>query len=247
VAAAAGARVVSHPLSLGNGAAVKAGARAARGDVLVFLDADGQHPPEAIPTLLGKLAEGYDLAVGSRDRGGQASFGRYLANGLYNRFASWMSGTRIDDLTSGMRAVRAHKFRQVLGILPNRFSYPTTSTMAFLKLGYAVCWRPVAVGQREGRSHISPFRDGARFVLIIFKIATLFSPLKIFVPAAVACWLLGLANYAYTYFTVGRFTNMSALMLSSGVLVFLMGLLAEQICMLTYAQLGRDADPPTPR
>lgn len=247
VAAAAGARVVSHPESLGNGAAVKSGARAATGEVIVFMDADGQHPPEAIPVLLEQLGRGYDLVVGARDRAGQASLGRHLANGFYNRFASWMSGTRIHDLTSGLRAVRAAKFRQVLGILPNRFSYPTTSTMAFLKLGYAVRWCPVAVGRREGRSHIAPIRDGARFVLIIFKIATLFSPLKVFLPAAFACWLLGLANYGYTYWAFGRFTNMSALLLSSGVLVFLMGLLAEQVCMLTYAQLGRDADPPRPR
>ncbi len=239
VAAAAGARVVSHPRSQGNGAAIKTGARAARGEIIVFMDADGQHPPEAIGKLLEELDRGYDLVVGARDRKGQAGAGRALANGFYNRFASWVSGHRIDDLTSGFRAVRAAKFREFLSLLPNGFSYPTTSTMAFLKTGYPVNFVPVDVAQRVGKSHISPLRDGVRFVLIIFKIATLFSPMKLFVPASALAIALGLANYLYTYLTEGRFTNMSALMFSTGVVVFFVGLLSEQICLLTYAALSR--------
>lgn len=242
VAAAEGARVVSHPVSLGNGAAVKTGARSANGDILVFLDADGQHPPEAIPALLAPLEKGYDMAVGARDRAGQANAGRAVANGFYNRFSSWIASYPIRDLTSGFRAVRARQFRQFLPLLPNKFSYPTTVTMSFLKMGYPVAYVPVDVAQRIGKSHIAPVRDGIRFLIIIFKIATLFSPLKMFLPSAALLFLLGLGNYAYTYAVDGRFTNMSALMMTAAVVVGLMGLLSEQVCALTYAALEPPGD-----
>jgi glycosyltransferase involved in cell wall biosynthesis len=239
VARAAGARVHSHPVSLGNGAAIKSGARVALGETLVFLDADGQHPPEAIPQLLAKLDQGYEMAVGARDRSGQANAGRAFANGFYNRFASWVSNFQIMDLTSGFRAVRAEKFRHFLALLPNTFSYPTTITMAFLKMGFPIVYVPVDVAQRVGKSHISPLKDGVRFVMIIFKIATLFSPMKLFLPASALLTVLGFVNYAYTYFTDGRFTNMSALLFSTAVIVFFVGLLAEQVCALTYVALAR--------
>lgn len=234
VARAAGARVHSHPVSLGNGAAIKSGARVALGETLVFLDADGQHPPEAIPQLLAKLDQGYEMAVGARDRSGQANAGRAFANGFYNRFASWVSNFQIMDLTSGFRAVRAEKFRHFLALLPNTFSYPTTITMAFLKMGFPIVYVPVDVAQRVGKSHISPLKDGVRFVMIIFKIATLFSPMKLFLPASALLTVLGFVNYAYTYFTDGRFTNMSALLFITSVLVFLIGIVSEQITMLNY-------------
>lgn len=238
VAAACGARVVSHPVSLGNGAAVKTGARAATGEILVLMDADGQHPPEAIPALLAMLDRGYAMAVGARSRAGQANAGRALANGFYNRFASWITGYAVKDLTSGFRAVHAERFRQFLALLPNRFSYPTTITMAFLKMGYAVAYVPVEVAQRVGKSHIEPLRDGVRFVLIIFRIATLFSPLKLFAPVSALLAAAGFANYAYTFWVDHRFTNMSVLLLTTAIIVFFVGLLSEQICALTYASLS---------
>ena len=142
VAQAAGARVVQHPYSKGNGAAIKTGARSALGEVLVFMDADGQHDPADIPRLLSKLNQGNDMVVGARQKGSQASVGRGLANGLYNRLASWMTGHKVEDLTSGFRAVRADKFREFLYLLPNGFSYPTTSTMAFFRAGYSVAISP---------------------------------------------------------------------------------------------------------
>jgi glycosyltransferase involved in cell wall biosynthesis len=239
IARNAGAIVLTHPVSMGNGAAIKTGARRAGGDVLVMLDADGQHPPEAIPELLAALERGYDMAVGARSRRGQANAGRALANNFYNRFSSWISNYPIADLTSGFRAVRSDVFREFLALLPNKFSYPTTITMACLRSGYAIEYVPVEVAQRVGRSHLSPVADGIRFVLIIFKIATLFSPLKLFVPASVLCFALGLANYLITYLSDGRFTNMSALLFSTGFTVFFVGLLSEQICALTYARLER--------
>jgi glycosyltransferase involved in cell wall biosynthesis len=238
VAAQAGARVISKPYGMGNGAAVKTGARAAGGDVLVFMDADGQHDPADIPRLLAKLDAGYDMVVGARDDGSQASVGRGVANGLYNRLASWMTGHVVADLTSGFRAARADKFREFIHLLPNGFSYPTTSTMAFFRSAYPVAYVPITAARRVGKSHIRPLRDGVRFLLIIFKIATLYSPLKLFAPVAASFFLLGLGNYAYTFLRGHRFTNMSALLLSASVIVFLIGLISEQITNLTYKRDG---------
>ena len=234
VAAAAGARVVHHPYSKGNGAAIKTGARAAQGEVLVFMDADGQHDPADIPRLLDRLNQGHDMVVGARQKGSQASVGRGLANGLYNRLASWMTGHKVEDLTSGFRAVRADKFREFLYLLPNGFSYPTTSTMAFFRAGYSVAYVPIHAAKRIGKSHIRLLRDGARFLLIIFKIGTLFSPLKIFAPVALVMFLLGTGWYGWTFFTLYRFTNMSALLYTGSVMTFMMGLISEQITALMY-------------
>ncbi|KGI77253.1 glycosyltransferase family 2 protein [Oleiagrimonas soli] len=226
---------LSSPYSMGNGAAVKRGARAARGDVLVFMDADGQHDPNDIPKLLAKLDDGFDMAVGARDWEGQAGVGRGVANGFYNWLASRITGHRVRDLTSGFRAVRADKFRQFLYLLPNGFSYPTTSTMAFFRSAYGVAYVPIKVGQRDGTtSHIKPMRDGLRFLLIIFKIATLYSPLKLFVPASGVFFALGCINYGFTAYAYGRLTNMSTLLWSAAVIVFLIGLVSEQITGLLY-------------
>ncbi|WP_337054511.1 glycosyltransferase family 2 protein [Pseudoxanthomonas sp. USHLN014] len=230
----AGAKVVSSPYSMGNGAAIKRGTRAARGDVLVFMDADGQHDPVHITRLLARLENGYDMVVGARDWAGQAGVHRGMANTFYNWLASRMTGARVMDLTSGFRVVKADKFREFLHLLPNGFSYPTTSTMAFFRSAYAVAYEPIPVHKRIGKSHIKPVRDGIRFLLIIFKIATLYSPLKLFVPIALAFSFGGLAWYAWTFATMHRFTNMSALLFSAAVIVFLIGLISEQITALTF-------------
>lgn len=234
VAAATGARVVHHPYSKGNGAAIKTGARAAQGEVLVFMDADGQHDPADIPRLLDKLNQGHDMVVGARQKGSQASVGRGLANGLYNRLASWMTGHKVEDLTSGFRAVRADKFREFLYLLPNGFSYPTTSTMAFFRAGYSVAYIPIHAAKRIGKSHIRLLRDGTRFLLIIFKIGTLFSPMKIFAPVALLMFLLASGWYGWTFITMHKFTNMSALLYTGSVITFMMGLISEQITALMY-------------
>jgi glycosyltransferase involved in cell wall biosynthesis len=234
VCARHGVTALRQPYSMGNGAAIKRGARAARGDILVFMDGDGQHDPADVARLVARLEEGFDMAVGARDWSGQAGVSRGVANALYNWLASRMTGHAVADLTSGFRAVRTDKFREFLHLLPNGFSYPTTSTMAFFRSAYAVDYVPIKAAQRVGKSHIKPLRDGLRFLLIIFKIATLYSPLKLFVPASVVFFLLGLGNYLYTYFTVHRLTNMSVLLFSASVIVFLIGLVSEQITALTY-------------
>lgn len=229
-----GARVVRHPYSMGNGGAIKSGARAATGDVLVFMDADGQHDVNDVRVLLEKLQSGYDMVVGARNSHSQASIGRNIANRIYNRLASWVVGHRIQDLTSGFRAVRAEYFREFLHLLPNGFSYPTTITMAFFRAGYGVAYVPITASRRIGKSHIRPLRDGMRFLLIIFKVGTLYSPLKIFFPISLLFFLLGLGRYLYTFITVHQFTVMSALLFITAILVFLIGLVSEQITSLLF-------------
>lgn len=229
-------KIVNHVYGMGNGAAIKSGARAATGELLVFMDADGQHSPEDIPLLLDKLAMGFTMVVGARSQDSQASVWRYLANSFYSRLASWMTGHTILDLTSGFRAARAAEFREFLHLLPNGFSYPTTITMAFFRAGYTVSYVPIQAGKRIGSSHINAARDGLRFLLIIFRIGTLYSPLKLFFPISMFFLFTGMFYYAYTFFTIGRFTNMSALLFSTSVLVFLIGLVSEQITNLIYSR-----------
>ena len=232
-----GATVISHPVSLGNGAAIKSGARRAQGDILVMMDGDGQHKAENIGNLLAKLDDGYDMAIGARDSGSHAGVGRLAANGIYNVFASMISGHRIPDLTSGFRAVRADLFKKFVYLLPNGFSYPTTITMAFLRSGFPVTFVPIKAAERTGKSHIRPIRDGVRFLVIIFKIATLYAPLKVFLPISGLFFVSGLSYYGYTYFTMGRFTNMSMLIFSASVIIFLIGLISEQITALTFSRV----------
>lgn len=231
-----GITVYSHPYSIGNGAAIKTGARKAKGDAIVFMDGDGQHKPSDISVLLDRYRSGFGMVVGARSKSSQASVGRWLANSFYNKFAGWMTGREIKDLTSGFRVVHAEKFREFLTLLPNGFSYPTTSTMAFFRAGYGVSYVPIDVLDRVGDSHIRLFKDGARFLLIIFKVGTLYSPLKLFLPISLSVFLIGLSYYGFTFFTAGRFTNMSALLFTTSLMIFMMGLISEQITNLLYSK-----------
>ncbi|NOZ51793.1 MAG: glycosyltransferase family 2 protein [Gammaproteobacteria bacterium] len=226
--------LINHAYSMGNGAAIKTGARTATSDTIIFMDADGQHNPEDIHRLIAKMNEGYEMVVGARNADGQASFARRIANHLYNKLASVMTGYRIDDLTSGFRIVRARHFRKFLYLLPNGFSYPTTSTMAFFRSGLAVGYISIHAAKREGKSNIRLFKDGLRFFIIIIKIGSLFSPMRLFLPASAALFVLGLSYYFFTFITEHRFTNMSALLLTTSVLVFFIGILSEQISALHY-------------
>lgn len=238
VCAASQVRHIKHPYPKGNGATIKTGARAAKGDVLVFMDADGQHKPEDIPALIDKFHQGYDMVIGARQSGSQAGLHRAVANDVFSRFASWMVMQPIADLTSGFRVVKAAKFRQFLYLLPNGFSYPTTITMSFFRAGYSVSYVPIHSPRRvSGASHIRPIRDGVRFFLIIIKVGTLFSPLKLFLPVSAAFFLTGLCYYLYTYLTSERFTNMSALLFISSVFTFVIGIVSEQISALHYKNI----------
>jgi len=233
------ARVISHVYSMGNGAAIKTGARNATGQILVFMDADGQHDPDDISRLLEQIDAGYDMAVGARSVDTHASFARKLGNSIYNKLASWMTGYPIKDLTSGFRAARARHFRKFIYLLPNKFSYPTTSTMAFFRSGLPVAYVPINAAKRTGeaKSHIRLLHDGFRFFIIIVKIGALFSPMRFFLPISGVVFTIGLAYYGYTYFQWGRLTNMSAILFLSSLFIFLIGIVSEQISALHYKDI----------
>jgi glycosyltransferase involved in cell wall biosynthesis len=229
----AGAKVFQHPYNIGNGAAVKTGIRNASGDMIVLMDGDGQHDPADIARLL-EESDHYDLVVGARSTGSQASLGRRVANWFYNCMASYVAKFPIKDLTSGFRVFHKDTVLKYLYLFPNTFSYPTTSTLTYLRSGFTVKYIPIRQHKRVGKSKIKLMEDGARFILIILRIATLFSPMRIFLPVSTFFLLTGLGYYMYTYWTSHRFTNMSALLLSVGVMVFLLGLISEQITQMRY-------------
>ncbi|RPJ16964.1 MAG: glycosyltransferase family 2 protein [Desulfobacteraceae bacterium] len=230
----AGARVYSHPYNIGNGAAIKSGIRVASGDVLVFMDADGQHDPADIAGLL-KYMPDYDMVVGARSIKDQASVGRAIGNKLYNWLASYVAKFYVEDLTSGFRAIKSKIAKSFLYLLPNTYSYPTTLTLSVLRSGWSLKYIPIKIRARSaGKSSIRLMRDGVRFFMIITKICTLYSPLRIFLPVSFVLFLMGLLNYIYTLLTQGRFTNMSALLITTSIIVFMMGLISEQICQMRY-------------
>ncbi|MBI4773819.1 MAG: glycosyltransferase family 2 protein [Deltaproteobacteria bacterium] len=230
----AGAHVITHPYNIGNGAAVKTGIRRATGEVLVFLDADGQHRPEDVGRLLEYMPR-YDMVVGARRSQHRSSWVRSLANKAYNLLASYVTKYRIEDLTSGFRVVKASAVYRFLYLLPNTYSYPSTITIALIRSGRSVKYVPIeATPRRVGSSNIRLVRDGLRFFLIILRICTLFSPLRVFLPVSAALFLTGLSYYGYTFFLYHRFTNMSALLLSTSLLIFMLGLISEQICQMRF-------------
>jgi len=233
---ASGVKRVAHPYSKGNGAAIKSGVRKASRPWVLCMDADGQHDPEHIAALVKTAHQGYDMVVGARSHQSQATQARGLANAIYNRLASYMVGRPVADLTSGFRIFKRKKFLRFINLLPNGFSYPTTITMAFFRAGYSVHYIPIEAKQRVGTSHIHLLKDGIRFFMIIFKVGTLYSPLKVFLPLALLSFLLGMSNYLYTFMMDHRFTNMSAMLLMNSVLIFLLGLVSEQITALLYQQ-----------
>jgi glycosyltransferase involved in cell wall biosynthesis len=234
VAQAAGATVIQHPYNIGNGAAVKTGIRQARGRTLVLLDGDGQHAPEDIPCLLEKIGS-YDLVVGARTRDSESQVHRDIANQIYNWLATYVCGHRIEDLTSGFRAIKADIARGFVYLLPNTFSYPTTITLATVRSGHSLAYVPIMAAERVGKSKISLFRDGSRFFFIILKIATFFSPLKVFIPASILMFLTG---FGYGLFKVvaldQRYGPTSAMLMTMAVLIFLIGLVSEQIAHLRF-------------
>ncbi len=240
-AEAAGARVHRHPYNIGNGAAIKTGVRNAEGDVLVFIDGDGQHDPEAVAGLLEHFPD-YDMVVGARQGGSEKSWGRALGNIAYNRLASYVAKFQIEDLTSGFRAIRTDLASQFLYLLPNSYSYPTTLTLSVLRCGRTVKYIPIVTKKRQaGKSELRLIKDGVRFFMIIVKICTLYSPFRIFLPVSLLTFLTGLAYYLYTFVTAGRFTNMSALLFTTSIIIFMMGLISEQVCQLRFERSEGDS------
>lgn len=238
IAEKAGATVFSHPYNIGNGASIKTGMRVASGDIFVTMDGDGQHKAEDIEKLLVEMGT-YDMVVGQRIFSGQASLARYLGNLFYNKFASYVTKFKVKDLTSGFRAVNAVMAKRFLYLFPNTYSYPTTLTLSVLRSGRSLKYVPISSHKRQkGKSGINIVKDGVRFFMIIIKICTLFSPLRIFLPVSASLFLLGIFHYLITYLRTGRFTNMSALLLVTSVVVFMMGLVSEQICQMRFERTG---------
>ncbi len=229
----AGASVWRHPHNIGNGAAIKTGLRYASGDWILMMDADGQHKPEDIKNLL-QYKESYDMVVGARVKGSKTSWHRNLANLFYNWLATYVTKFKVEDLTSGFRLVKNERVRKFIYLLPNTFSYPSTITMAYLRSGLSIKYVPIKTEARKGTSKIKLLQDGTRFLLIITRIATLFSPFRVFLPVSFIFFLTGLTYYFYTYISEQRFTNMSALLLSSSIIVFMIGLVSEQVSQMRY-------------
>jgi glycosyltransferase involved in cell wall biosynthesis len=232
-AIAAGARVRPHPYNIGNGAAIKTGLRAAAGEWIIMMDADGQHDPEDVARLL-EYKESYDMVIGARTRSSETALHRDIANTIYNRLASYVCKFKVEDLTSGFRMVRKDAALQFIHLLPNTFSYPSTLTLAYLRSGLGVKYISIATKRRQGKSKIKLLQDGTRFFIIITKIATLFSPLRVFLPISLFFFITGFSYYIYTFITTNRFSNMSALLLSTSVIIFMMGLISDQITQLRY-------------
>jgi len=234
IAKNAGAHVHNHPYNIGNGAAIKSGIRIAGGDILVFMDGDNQHNPEDIAKLVRYIPD-YDMVVGSRSNGDQASLGRTFGNIAYNWLASYVAKFQVADLTSGFRAIKADIAHKFLYLLPNTYSYPTTLTLGVLRTGRSVKYIPIKVQKRKvGRSRINLFKDGVRFLMIIIKICTLYSPLRVFLPVSFGLFVIGLSYYLFTYVSTGRFPNMSLLLFTTSIIIFMMGLVSEQICQMRF-------------
>lgn len=231
IAEAAGARVIRRAYNVGNGAAVKTGIRAARGEFIIIMDGDGQHDPADIPRIVEHLGD-YHMVVGARTAASDSDLHRDVANQVFNRFATYLAKHRIEDLTSGFRGLHAGIAKQFCYLLPNTFSSPSTLTLGLIRAGYLVKYIPIVAARRGGKSKIQPVRDGIRFFLIMLKISTLFSPLRVFLPVAGVFLALGFGYYLYTYTTSHRFTNMSMLLITNGALTFLLGLVSEQVAQM---------------
>ena len=230
----AGAVVYSHPYNIGNGAAIKRGIRIASGEILVFIDGDFQHNPEDIGKML-EFFPDYDMVVGARSIGDQASLGRAVGNKLYNWLASYVAKFRVRDLTSGFRAVKADVAKKFVYLLPNTYSYPSTLTLCALRSGKSLKYIPIKANERKtGQSNIRVFQDGVRFFMIIIKICTLYSPFRIFLPVSFLTFFVGLSYYMYTFVRWHRFTNMSALLFTTAIIIFMIGLVSEQISQITF-------------
>lgn len=227
----AGATVVRHPYNKGNGASIKSGIRAASGDFVLIMDGDGQHQASEALKIVARLGD-YDLVIGTRTADAHATLSRQVGNTLLNWLATYLTGQKILDLTSGLRCARREHLREFLHLMPNGFSTPTTTTLAFIKAGYSVCFEPVDVRQRSGQSKIKLARDGFRFFLILLKVITIFSPLRVFVPLSLAAFAMGAGYAAWTAVTQRHITNSSVLLIVLSVVIFLVGLVSEQISAL---------------
>ncbi len=234
-----GAEVIKHPYNIGNGASVKSGLRKVSGDIIILMDADGQHSPEDIPRLLEKSPE-YDMAIGARKKWNGILLHRKIANALYNIFASYLISRKVEDLTSGFRAIKADIAKKFIYLLPNTFSYPTTLTMALSKSGYSISYVPIETRKRKGKSKINLLSDGVRFLLIMMKISVFFNPLRIFLPVSILFFFIGIGHaFMKIFIFKGHYTGFSLFFITIGITVFLLGLVGEQIALMRLERSER--------
>lgn len=234
IALQSGVKVISHPYNIGNGAAIKTGVRNCNGDVVVLMDSDGQHKAKEIAKML-KFSTQYDMVVGARISNKSGAFHRNLANKIFNLFASYITHFKVRDLTSGFRIIKKNIIDNFLYLLPNTFSYPSTLTLALIRSGYSIKYVPISVEKRTGKSKIKIFSDGIKFLVIILKIGTLFSPLRVFIPLSFMFFLLGFSHFIYKVLIMGGgYTDFTIMIFIIGILIFLMGLISEQITQLRY-------------
>ncbi len=235
-------KVLYHKHNIGNGGAVKTGIRNASGEYVIMIDGDGQHYPEDLGRILEKLEEGYHLVVGARDGKSQASFLRAIGNSIYNKLASYVADFEIKDLTSGLRGAKRNIILKFLYMFPNGFSYPSTSTLTFLKAGYSLCYIPIKTRKRKGKSKIKIVRDGIKFFNVIAKITTLFSPMRIFFPVSFLLFLSAIVHFLYRYLISGRYTLFTGILVLASIFTLLMGLISEQISTLYYKDIDIEKD-----
>jgi glycosyltransferase involved in cell wall biosynthesis len=238
-----GVRVIDQPYNIGNGAAVKKGIHAARGEIILMMDGDGQHPPADIPRLV-EGCERYDMVVGARTTQSDSEWYRDLANWFYRTMATYIVKRPVKDLTSGFRAVRASLAKRFVYLLPNGYSYPSTITIAFFRAGHTVHYEPIIAPARTGQSKVRLLRDGLGFILILLRIGTLFAPLRIFIPVAALFLTVGIGYGVYLLIFLSRFSNMAILLILSGIILFMLGLISEQIALLRMAQAGYSSGAP---
>jgi glycosyltransferase involved in cell wall biosynthesis len=231
--ARAGARVLRHPYNKGNGAAVKTAIRAATTEWIAIVDGDGQHPAEDVMRLVSRLGD-FDLVIGAREPRTQATSLRRIGNALLNWVASYLTERPIPDLTSGFRAARRDHLLEFIHMLPNGFSTPTTTTLAFIKAGYNVAFEPIGARQRVGKSKIRLASDGAKFLLILLKVITIFSPLRIFAPISALTFLVGAVYGVWNFIYHARIPNGAVILLMFSISVLLVGLISEQIATLRF-------------
>jgi glycosyltransferase involved in cell wall biosynthesis len=229
--------LVRHPYNIGNGAAVKRGIRAAKKDVIIFMDADGQHDPAELRNFT-ELIKDYDMVVGARLKESETERHRDFANSVYNALASYICGRAVKDLTSGYRAIRRDIANQLVYLLPNTFSYPSTLTLSMHRAGYSIAYLPIKVRKRMGKSKINIIKDGLRFLIIILRLAVFFAPMKVFLPVCILLWVVGFALYIIRYLTTAALSPGASLLLLAGLIVFVLSMISEQISYLRYQNPG---------
>ncbi|MDY0094409.1 MAG: glycosyltransferase family 2 protein [Candidatus Vecturithrix sp.] len=225
-------RVINHPYNRGYGAALKTGIRAANTELMAICDSDGQHRPEDL-MLLYKEASGADIVIGERAPGSRNDLFRVPGKWLLRHAANFIVGRKIADLNSGLRIFRRAFIKKILHLMPEGFSFTSTSTVAAIKMGFLIKFVPIQTRKRIGTSSVRQVRHGFMVLMLILRLAVLFSPLRIFMPISAALTGLGVVYALYVIATV-RLTlaNGALFCLLAALMIFFFGLVVDQISVM---------------